>query len=638
MPVQLCWHRWMGLIALLSLISAGLILVERHQVERANRQVALFVDGTELLFRSRLVGLDLQEYLHALKAAGLYGVSSHVVSLHDLTLLDDIQISAAGAAARAYADALGLRWPTPTQTLLHIKRADLVDPLVALVKRLSRETLETSVFDNVIYTEVPYRRLRRASLGFPADLMAATYAAGLTFLPVFSPFSGSTAADFARFLEVGEFAGVMFTGNRIAEDLAGSELLSEVIARRGLTFYWLQRADTLRSYVPLDGVDDVLTPETAIVRAYRISRAETNNPAVTPENMTSRWINSITDYNVRSIYMRPFFREPDIAYNTHYVRYLVAAIERLGYTLGSATGFRRFFPHPLVQAMVGFGIGVLCYVLALKAKVPHVLAGMGLLGVALLQLGLFTPWALWVRLGLGLVGAVAASFAALVFFYKVKSPWRAYLIINLATTALALLVAAYLSDWEFIKEFYYFRGVKVQYSLPIVLFAATLWLPRLRQLPAEVLALVKSFGLWQSLVAVLFLGAVFYVYLLRSGHAHAIGQFELNLRFWLDEVLVARPRFKELLVHPVLLMALYYRTRLPRLIVEGGLVAAVIGQVSIVNSFMHLRTPLAISLLRVFHGLWLGTLLGLIAIGAMALLFKLYDAGVLARAFRFGKR
>lgn len=627
-----------SLIVLLSILCAGLILAERHQVESENRQVALFMDGTELLFRSRLTGLDLQGYLHELKAAGLYGVASHVVVLRDMVPLGDIDIHAAGAEARNAADELRLRRPTPTQTLLHVKRPELIEPLIALVNRLSGDRLETTVFGNAIYTEVPYERLRRASLGFPVDLMTAAREAGLTFLPVFSPFSGSTAADFARFLNEGEFAGVMFTGNRIAEDLGGSDLLQEVIARRGLTFYWLQRADTLRSYVPLEGVEDVLTEETAIVRAYRISRAETNNLAVTPENMTARWINSITDYNVRAIYMRPFFREPDIAYNTHYVRYLVAAVERLGLTLGSAAGFRRFFPHPLLQAGVGLGIGLLCYLLALKAKIPRLLAGLGFLGVVLLQLGLFTPWALWVRLALGLVGAVAASFAALAYFREWKCPWQGYFLINLTTTALALLVAAYLSDWEFIKEFHYFRGVKIQYSLPIVLLACMLWLPRLRQLPQEVLAEVRRFGLWRSLAAVCFLVVVFYIYLLRSGHAHAIGQFELNLRFWLDEVLVARPRFKEMLVHPVLLVVLYYRRRLPRLVVEGGLVASVIAQVSIVNSFMHLRTPLAISLLRVFHGLWLGTLFGIVAVGAVALLLNILASRFFTGAWRFGKR
>jgi hypothetical protein len=84
-------------------------------------------------------------------------------------------------------------------------------------------------------------------------------------------------------------------------------------------------------------------------------------------------------------------------------------------------------------------------------------------------------------------------------------------------------------------------------------------------------------------------------------------------------------------------VVLYYRQRLPRLIMEGGLVASVIAQVSIVNSFMHLRTPLAISLLRVFHGLWLGTLLGLMALGGVALLWKGYEAYV-AGAWRAGKR
>lgn len=40
------------------------------------------------------------------------------------------------------------------------------------------------------------------------------------------------------------------------------------------------------------------------------------------------------------------------------------------------------------------------------------------------------------------------------------------------------------------------------------------------------------------------------------------------------------------------------------------LLAGFIGQLSLINTFCHAHTPLSVSLLRVYHGLWIGALLG----------------------------
>lgn len=45
---------------------------------------------------------------------------------------------------------------------------------------------------------------------------------------------------------------------------------------------------------------------------------------------------------------------------------------------------------------------------------------------------------------------------------------------------------------------------------------------------------------------------------------------------------------------------------LPRLLVLMGL----LGQISLLNSFAHLHTPLVVTLVRTVHGLWLGSLVG----------------------------
>jgi len=611
------------LLLVVVVLAASSILWERHLVERQNRQVALLMDGTDLYYRARQESLDLRYYLERLKEAGLYAVASHVVPLRDHAILGDVIIRGAGADAREYARELGLRQPLPTQSLLHIKDERLQDDLVTLVEELSAG-YEVTVFGSVVYTELPVERLRRASLGFPPALIAAIDEVGLAFLPVFSPYTGSSVRDMAEFLRTREFAGVMFTGNRLAERLDGVEELKRAIAERDLRIYWLQRVDTLRGYVPLVGVEGILTEESRIIRGFRVSRAETNNPLVTPYNMTDRWLGSIKEYNVRAIYMRPFYREPDIEFNADYVRLLAQSVQRAGYTLGSAESFARFYPHPWQFFFVAVGIALLGFALVEKFRLPIALGYLGVAAVVIAQVALFTEWSVYLRLAVALGGSIMASFASLAFWQDEKRPLWGFLLINATTLGLALLVASYLSDYYFIAEFEYFRGVKLQYAAPLVILAALLFLPRWRSLFGEVREEIRRIGWLGAAIFVVLFAAAFAIYIWRSGHVHAISQFELDLRFWLEEVLRARPRFKEILIHPVLLVILYYRRYLSRLVFEGGLVVVAIGQVSIVNTFMHLRTPLAHSLLRTFHGLWIGTILGLLAVLVLRQLITLY--------------
>lgn len=609
------------IITLLSVLASGAILLQRHSVESHNKQVALFMDGTDLLYRSRMLNLDLEVYLAELKQAGLYGIASHVTPLIDLEALGDVLMKPAGNEATMYARVLGLPAPLPSESILEIKAENLRDPLVSLVTSLSFG--QVAIYGDFVYTDLPYERLRRISLGFSPELVASIEASGLAFLPVFSPYTGSSVQDFAKYLKTREFAGVMFTGNRLAANLDGVQELAAVIAERQLTIYWLQRSDTLRGYVPLAGIEQVLNPESRIVRSYRISRAEIDNPQVNPENMVSRWLGSIKEYNTRAIYMRPFYRENDISLNAGYVALMVDSATRAGYTLGPAEPFARYYPFWGLQVLVGLGIGLLALAVALRYGLWRWLAFAGFVAVVLSQVVLFSPLGVQWRLILGLFGAIVASFAGISLFAEGKNPWFCFLGIQAATLSFALLTASYLSDYDFITEFEFFRGVKLQYTLPLFILAALLWLPRWRTLPREVFQEIKRVGWWATLALGALSVVALFFYIRRSGHVHSVSQLELSLRFWLDEVLVARPRFKELVAHPILLLVLFYRPRLSKLLYEIGLVVAAIGQISIVNTFMHLRTPLALSLLRVFHGLWIGTVIGLLGIAVVEMVLRL---------------
>src|SRR5690606_17664864 len=100
--------------------------------------------------------------------------------------------------------------------------------------------------------------------------------------------------------------------------------------------------------------------------------------------------------------------------------------------------------------------------------------------------------------------------------------------------------------------------------------------------------------------------------LLRRGNDPVIGvsQVELGLRQLLGEYF-ARPRFKELVGHPLAVLGLGMRTWpgwLRAVLLTGGVVA----QASILNSFSHYHTPLAVSLERTLAALVIGVAIGLV--------------------------
>lgn len=100
------------------------------------------------------------------------------------------------------------------------------------------------------------------------------------------------------------------------------------------------------------------------------------------------------------------------------------------------------------------------------------------------------------------------------------------------------------------------------------------------------------------------------IVIIRSGNYPIIPVTDTELRFrsFLENMFLFKPRFKEFLFgHPLLILGLWSRSRIL-------LILGLAGQVSIINTFLHLHTPLDISLIRTFYGFVLGSALGLILI------------------------
>jgi hypothetical protein len=168
-----------------------------------------------------------------------------------------------------------------------------------------------------------------------------------------------------------------------------------------------------------------------------------------------------------------------------------------------------------------------------------------------------------------------------------------------------------------------YRGVTIALAVPVLLVAAYCWQAEtLHEAGDAVRRELASF--WQRFTAlwcapirygdvaiILIVVGALGIMLLRSGNEGPVGVIagEGSFRAFLEHALAVRPRTKELLGHPLLvlfLVTLPLRSRLSLLFALAGIV----GQVSVLNTFEHLHTPLLITLQRVGIGLLIGVATG----------------------------
>lgn len=218
----------------------------------------------------------------------------------------------------------------------------------------------------------------------------------------------------------------------------------------------------------------------------------------------------------------------------------------------------------------------------------------------------------------------------------------------------ALFVAALLTDVRFLAKIAEFRGVKLAHVAPLAVLAVVVGLrvagrsqpglepaapgggaegslpegaaPRLGSgiVSAARYWLNRSIRLSELLVG-LALAAALWVYVMRTGNdALPVPAFEAAFRRFLEQSFAVRPRTKEFLIgHPALLWAFVYwpvladGSRRHRALAAALVLAGAIGQISVINSFAHAHTAVAVSAVRTGWGLLLGLALGAAAFGAV---------------------
>jgi len=373
-----------------------------------------------------------------------------------------------------------------------------------------------------------------------------------------------------------------------------------------------------------------LIPERT-VRLHSVSAAEALQ--MTPTELVERFERAAQERNIRVLYVR--LGAGDTAQMRALIQSLTEALSRSGFTI-RAGGARPFEPlEPLVWMfpLVGLGVGVLTGWLLWQLRANGWSVWLPL------SMGIAFALLCWLPLGRKLVALCAAVLFPTVGLIMLPaiapSPtpslsvsgaiWRICGLLAFAfgwSLMGALHIVGLLAGTAFLVKADQFVGIKLAHVLPMLLVGAfyaaysvggwDFWRRWLNQ----------PVFWWQAGVALVVLLAVVLM-LLRTGNEvpGVVSDIELRLRALLENLMNVRPRTKEFLIgHPALVLALTLLIRDRRAWLPLAMLLGAIGQVSVVNTFCHLHSPLAVSLLRVAWGAGLGIALGFSILAVWGLL------------------
>ena len=473
-------------------------------------------------------------------------------------------------------------------------------------------------------------------LGFPLARLEEAAAEGLQIIPRLRNWEpvreDSLAAVFAWVANVPNLAGIGFNDQSVpggGTNPVLQDYIAEAIAPLGkplISFEFYDQAGLAGLAARLDY---------RVLRAHAIAENELRKYANLRDAM-DRYNLAATERNIRYIYLRFYGLENPAASmmsNMELITSVRAGLVAEGLRIGDPS----VIPSLAVPVPASFltGAGVVAaglWLLALgaqsfmKKRLATVWAALLVAGLAAWALLLLWSPVLAAKL-MALAGAaVFPSLGILLALRRDRQPWgerlsparllRAVwllLVLSAFTLAGAMVMSALLAAPAFMLKLDGFAGVKAAHLIPLVIVPFILWLRENDRYTLFADTVNSRIRFWQ-LMAGLVLLAGLALYILRTGNESlgTVSELEMQIRQYLDRILSVRPRTKEFLIgHPILLVQLYYGYRFS---LFPLLLAGMIGQISLINTYAHIHTPLTISLLRSAHGLWIGIILGAAAI------------------------
>lgn len=620
-------------IILVVLIAIGLILsidvgLARIQLEKANRQVELAVEYSEVKRLARWSGISTGELLEQLAHRGATGVLFKEETLGQIEV-QNISIKSGEALLLEYGwEMEEVPELNPRATYLVTKNEDTYRRLVEQL-RFKAPGFRDFQYEGVylLTSTLGAAELRALGLGFETEGISAAQQAGLNILLQVQNWPQATPegvqAIVSQALETEGLTALLFNDGVLPGYPRSQEVLIQELKHSRVPVGIVE-------FFPQQGLKQIiLNLDKRAVRLHALGEQEMAK--LTPNRAIERLCLAASERNNRILLTR-FFFPPDLndwtGYNLNYIESLSQALKKEGFTLGAAEPFGSLPTSRMNLFWMGLAVvagGVMLLTQFMARRWAMLLGAAGALAwLGLLALDQVGPG----RLMMALAATVIFPALSLMTFTRPQGTSVGGSIGLLVKTSLfslvgAVLMVGLLADVSFMLKIDQFRGVKIAHVLPLVLLVCYCVC---RQEGKNWFRSLKT--LWQSKISVgwtvvaAFLGLALLIYISRTGNeSAAVSSVELQIRSLLDQLLLVRPRTKEFLIgHPALLLLFYlgYKHQYLPVLILGA-----IGQISLVNTFAHIHTPVLISLFRAFNGLWLGLAIGVAVIIGYRLIAKL---------------
>lgn len=377
-----------------------------------------------------------------------------------------------------------------------------------------------------------------------------------------------------------------------------------------------------------------------VIRLHSISEKDAT---LTSDKIADRLTLAVKDRNIRLLFLNTnAARDTDKGVMNDYLENITTALtgpdgamERIrhaGYRFGIAKPFDYYqSPWLRVLSLPATVAGAAMIALLAGCFLPRLrlfVFGAGTLGLIALSLVAPTLTAQLTALGVGIAAASLSIIAAVRRLDRLRAAsgsgrggwgaaFTAFGLSLLISLAGAALIVELLSHIAYSLLLLQFRGVNLLALAPVLI--AALYVAVFRGTSSFRAALDRLRGLLAAPVSVIWVlvaavfGAAGWYYLSRLGNEGQASDYERLFRASLEEWMGVRPRTKEFLIaHPLFLAGAYLMLRYRQAVYL--LIAGAIGQASIIGTFTHLHTPLAISAIRVGYGVLFGVVIAFLLV------------------------
>lgn len=654
--------KWLWWLVVVGLIVTLPLVYKRVQTERSTNQVELVFDYRDLLEASAYrpdPEAYIQDKLKLMKDAGIGSMSVYESSLEELKNSRRIQLY----TPQEYSLLTGKPATTgENHTYLLFASAEARDKLQPIIEKTYRDRLQVNVsswsYNNRagLIIGLPYEEANTKPLEPDPITMDMLQGEGFRIVARLSnrmqPYSEEKLEGLLKKLSQRGIKRIVFDGNAVTGYDEKKEDNHVRDTARLLKKYGMGTAIIDRLKAPQKGFTVSFADQLDynIVRLFPLYDTEVNQ---TPEQIADKLVLAVKDRNLRMLFLNTkAAKDLDKGYINDYMDNIltsltgpedkpsegaIARMERFGYELGEAHAFvihgEPIAPLKLIvmvagAALIALTIGRFFPKLVLGA---FVIGTVGVLGLYVLSSSLALQA---MAFGVGVCAPTLSTLLAIEYIRKRQgnkeaSGWARALLVFLGTSLLTvggvLYVVSLLSGITYYLVLEQFRGVALLHLLPIalvgvyaLLFVDSLKLKDVAERIRTIL-FAKITVLW-IVLSVVFGGAIYY-YLTRTGNEGQASQMEKLVRTYLENGLGVRPRFKEFaLAHPLFILAAYLYAKYRNAIYL--FVGAVMGQLSIIDTFAHLHTPLYISFIRIGLGIVFGIVISLAYVAVWELLAR----------------